>query len=159
MGGASASGGVGGGLREITQEQRDEIDEAFNIFDTNHTGELDFHELKVAMRALGFDVPKQEVLEILQQYDRKNGRRIRREDFTKVMTHRIQARDPEEEVRRAFRLFAGDKETIRLEDLTRVSGELQENISEEELRAMIDEFDMDNTGEITFEEFRNIMFE
>ena len=36
---------------------------------------------------------------------------------------------------------------ISLRNLRRVARELEENMSEEELRAMIDEFDTDNDGE------------
>ena len=45
--------------------------EAFELFDTDKTGTIDYHELKVAMRALGFDVKKQEVLAIMRDYDRE----------------------------------------------------------------------------------------
>ena len=34
------------------------IKEAFELFDTDKTGTIDYHELKVCMRALGFDVKK-----------------------------------------------------------------------------------------------------
>ena len=55
---------------ELSDEQRQEIKEAFELFDTDKTGTIDYHELKVAMRALGFDVKKQEVLSIMRDYDR-----------------------------------------------------------------------------------------
>ena len=41
-------------------------------------------------------------------------------------------------------VFAGK---ISLRNLRRVARELEENMSEEELRAMIEEFDTDNDGE------------
>ena len=39
---------------------------------------------------------------------------------------------------------------ISLRNLRRVARELEENMSEEELRAMIEEFDVDNDGESEF---------
>ena len=38
----------------LSEEQIEEIREAFNLFDTDHSGSIDYRELKAAMRALGF---------------------------------------------------------------------------------------------------------
>lgn len=54
------------GRPELTDEQKQEIKEAFELFDTDKDGCVDYHELKVAMRALGFDLKKAEVLKILR---------------------------------------------------------------------------------------------
>jgi centrin-3 len=70
------------------------------------------------------------------------------------MSLKIAARDPLEEIRRAFALFdSDDTGRINLANLKRVAQELGENLDEEELRAMIDEFDLDQDGEINEEEF------
>lgn len=74
------------------------------------------------------------------------------------MTERILARDPLEEIRRAFSLFDDDRTgKISLRNLRRVAKELGENIDDEELQAMIDEFDLDQDGEINEHEFIAIM--
>jgi len=41
--------------KELTDEQKTEIKEAFDLFDTDGSGSIDAKELKVAMRALGFN--------------------------------------------------------------------------------------------------------
>ena len=44
----------------LTEEQKQEIREAFDLFDTDGSGTIDAKELKVAMRALGFEPKKEE---------------------------------------------------------------------------------------------------
>lgn len=118
------------------------------------------------MKALGFDVPKPEILSILQTYgspsqpssNNPNAHQskllIDFKNFQKVMTQKISERDPREEVLRAFELFDdGGKGVINLNDLRRVARELGEGLEEEELMAMIEEFDLDGDGAINRDEF------
>ena len=41
--------------KELSEEQKNEIKEAFDLFDTDGSGSIDDKEMKVAMRALGFE--------------------------------------------------------------------------------------------------------
>ncbi|KAM9253734.1 centrin-3 isoform 1-T1 [Dugong dugon] len=155
--------------RELSEEQKQEIKDAFELFDTDKDEAIDYHELKVAMRALGFDVKKADVLKILKDYDREATGKITFEDFNevgfsssifffKIVTDWILERDPHEEILKAFKLFDDDDSgKISLRNLRRVARELGENMSDEELRAMIEEFDKDGDGEINQEEFIAIM--
>lgn len=70
--------------KELLEEQKQEIREAFNLFDMNNDGYLDYHELKVAIRALGFEMNKQEVLELIREYDRDERGQMHYEDFFAV---------------------------------------------------------------------------
>lgn len=140
--------------KELLQEQKQEIYEAFVLFDMNQDGYLDFHEFKVALRALGFELDKKEILELINKYDRDGRRLVQYEDFFVIAGEMMINRDPLEEIRRAFRLFDDDNTgKISFKNLRRVAKELGENLTDQELRAMIDEFDIDGDGEINEEEF------
>uniref|UniRef100_UPI00358E67ED centrin-3-like isoform X9 n=1 Tax=Myxine glutinosa TaxID=7769 RepID=UPI00358E67ED len=144
--------------KELTEEQKLEVKEAFDLFDTDQDGTINYRELKVAMRALGFDVKKAEILKILNDYDRGNTGKMAFVDFMEVMTEKLLTRDPTEELARAFRLFdESGTGHISLRDLRRVTRELGEDVPDEELRSMIDEFDTDGDGYINEEEFKAIM--
>ncbi|XP_064388006.1 centrin-3-like [Halichondria panicea] len=144
--------------RELSEEQKQEIVEAFNLFDTDKDQAIDYHELKVAIRALGFEVKKADVLKIMRDCDKEGKGTISFQDFSEIMTDWMLQRDPKEELVKAFQLFDDDQTgKISLRNLRRVARELGENMSEDELKAMIDEFDTDNDGEIGQEDFVAIM--
>jgi len=71
---------------DLTEEQRQEIKEAFDLFDSEGNGVIDAKELKVAMRALGFEPKKEEVKKILAEIDRSGEGVIKYEEFLEVMT-------------------------------------------------------------------------
>jgi Ca2+-binding EF-hand superfamily protein len=75
-----------------------------------------------------------------------------------MMTKKMEEWNPEDEIRKAFRLFDDDNTgRISFKNLKRVSIELGENLTDEELREMIEEADRDNDGEVSYEDFVHIM--
>ncbi|KAM3128217.1 hypothetical protein pb186bvf_019700 [Paramecium bursaria] len=144
--------------QEITEDQKQEVKEAFDLFDTDRSGTIDQHEVKVILRALGFDVQKQEVLALMKEYDKEETGRIEYSDYVDLMTRKYNERDPQDEIVRAFKLFDDDcSGKITLKKLKKVAKELGENLSDQELQAMIDEFDKDGDGQINIDEFLSIM--
>jgi len=144
--------------KELTEEQKQEIKEAFDLFDTDGSGSIDSKELKVAMRALGFEPKKEEIQKMISDVDDDGSGTIEYEEFLKMMTHKILNRDPKDEILKAFRLFDDDETgKISFKNLKRVAKELGERMTDEELQEMIDEADRDGDGEVNEEEFLRIM--
>ncbi|RYR11068.1 hypothetical protein Ahy_B05g079554 isoform B [Arachis hypogaea] len=52
------------GRHHLTQQKKQEIKEAFELFDTDGSGTIDAKELNVAMRALGFEMTEEVLLPI-----------------------------------------------------------------------------------------------
>merc|ERR1719247_132619 len=152
------SGRGGQKVRQLSKEQRQEIKEAFDTFDSERTGRMEYYELKVAIRAMGFDIKKQEAQDLMARYDREDSGYIGYEAFEEIMTARYANQDPMEEIRKAFELFDEEKRgKISFRNLRRIARDLGEKLTDEELRGMIDEFDQDQDGEISQEEFVHIM--
>lgn len=148
------------------------------LFDLDKDQRIDYHEFKVALKALGFDIPKPELLRLLQAngappesaaapppqprttapLNIPAGRYLLAlPGFQSIAARLISERDPRDEILRAFALFDTDgKGMINLEDLRRVARELGEGLEEEELTAMIEEFDLDGKGGVGRDEFVGI---
>merc|ERR1712018_1032133 len=158
-------GGLGGGQRkkvgpkpELTEDQKQEIREAFDLFDADGTGTIDAKELKVAMRALGFEPKKEEIKKMIADIDKDGTGTIDFNDFLTMMTTKMSEKDSREEILKAFRLFDDDETGfITLKNLKRVAKDIGENMGDEELQEMIDEADRDGDGQISEDEFLRIM--
>ncbi|XP_048703188.2 centrin-1 isoform X1 [Caretta caretta] len=136
--GVGASQRKKSGLKpELTEEQKQEIREAFDLFDTDGSGSIDVKELKVAMRALGFEPKKEEVKKMITDIDKEGSGTIEFEDFLAMMTQKMNEKDSKEEILKAFRLFDDDGTgKISFKNLKRVAKELGENLTDEELQKL-----------------------
>ncbi|XP_076177695.1 uncharacterized protein LOC143151990 isoform X2 [Ptiloglossa arizonensis] len=143
---------------ELTAEQKDDIKEAFDLFDPDGTGKIATKELKVAIRALGFEPKKEEMKKLIADTDPNGLGTLSFEEFLNLMSVKMLEKDTKEEILKAFRLFDDDNTgKITFKNLKRVARELGENLTDEELQEMIDEADKDGDGEISQEEFLRIM--
>jgi centrin-3 len=105
-----------------------------------------------------FDVSKNEINEIMETKDPDNTGTINFQVFREIIGEKMAQRDPLEEIRKAFVLFDDDNTgRITLKNLKRVARELGETMADDELQAMIDEFDLDHDGAISEQEFIAIM--
>ncbi|XP_044255898.1 caltractin [Tribolium madens] len=149
---------MAGSKFELTEEQKNDIKEAFDLFDNEGAGKIDAKDLKVAIRALGFEPKKEEIKKMIADIDTHGTGKLSFDDFLQLMTVKMAEKDSKEEIMKAFRLFDDDDTgKISFKNLKRVAKELGENLTDEELQEMIDEADRDGDGEINQEEFLRIM--
>merc|ERR1711879_659920 len=140
----------------LTEDEIEEIREAFNLFDTDGTGTIDPGELKAAMRSLGFESKNPTIFQMIASLDADGP--IGFDDFLDSITHKLGDKDSREGIFKIFQLFDDDGTGhISLKNLKRVSKELGETMTEEELKEMIERADSNGDGAITPEDFYLIM--
>jgi Ca2+-binding EF-hand superfamily protein len=153
----------GGGQKTIerpglSEEEIEEIREAFNLFDTDGSGTIDPKELKAAMQSLGFEAKNQTIYQMIGDIDKDGSGSIDFEEFLDMMTAKMSDKDSREDIMKVFNLFDDDQTSkISLRNLKRVAKELGETMTDAELLEMIERADNDQDGEINFEEFYAIM--
>ena len=135
--------------KELTEEHKQEIKEAFYVFDTHGSGSIDAKELKIAMRARGFEPKKEEIQKLISDVDDDGSGTIEYGEILKVMTHKILNRDPKDEIMKAFHPLDDDETgKISFKDFKSVAKELRERKADEELQEIIGEADRDRDGEV-----------
>eukprot|EP01083_Nonionella_stella_P318961 1168311_1 len=75
--------------QQLNENQKRELKEAFELFDTDNSGTIDMKELRAAMKALGYDAQKEELKKIRFELDKDIGDEINFEEFLEIMTGRI----------------------------------------------------------------------
>eukprot|EP00919_Chromeraceae_sp_WS-2016_P008029 GHVR01018967.1.p1 GENE.GHVR01018967.1~~GHVR01018967.1.p1 ORF type:complete len:127 (+),score=35.41 GHVR01018967.1:374-754(+) len=110
------------------------------------------------MRALGFDVKKEDVRKMLQEIGKDSTAPVTYENFVDIMSGRMADKYSRGEIMKVFRLFDDDDSgKISFRNLKRVTTELGENLTDDDLKEMIEEADRDGDGLINPDEFYRIM--
>ena len=140
----------------LSEEEIEEIREAFSMFDTEGFGKIDPKELKAAMHSLGFEKKSPTVYDMICELE-EAGHEVDFEEFLNAISSKLGNRETREGIDRIFDLFDDDKTgTINLNNLKRVAKELGETMGQDELKEMLSRA-ASNGDEITREDFYNIM--
>ncbi len=75
-----------------------EIKDAFDLFDADGSGHIDFRELKVAMTALGQKPNDRDIRAIMEKFDKEHSDTIEKDEFFLIMVERYRNRNPRDEI-------------------------------------------------------------
>ena len=140
----------------LTEDEIEEIREAFNLFDTDNSGTIDPKELKAAMQSLGFESKNPTIYQMIADLERE-GPAIDFDTFLDAITSKLGDKETRNGIGKIFELFDDDRTSaINLNNLRRVAKELGETMTNDELKEMLERA-ASNGEEITFEDFYNIM--
>ena len=99
----------------FSHSQIRELKDAFDALDVNANGSIELKEVKVALRALGFEPKKDEVRIILAELDKRalqDGRaprapngKISFETFQEIREYKANENEPRSLLRKSFQLF------------------------------------------------------
>jgi Ca2+-binding EF-hand superfamily protein len=84
---------ISGDVEEITEEMREELRRAFDMFDTDGSGDIDAGELEFAMKALGFSPTKEEIEKLVLEADEDGSGDISFDEFCDMMANKMMSGD------------------------------------------------------------------
>ena len=130
------------------------------MFDKDMSGSIDVVELKDAMKALGVFLKKEEIRDKMQKVDKDGSGAIDRGEFMALIAELIEKRNQEDEMRKVFRVYdENDDGMISHANLTKCAQELNEEVTSEEIRSMIEMGDVKQRGYLNVEDFIRVMRE
>mmetsp|Transcript_4555 Transcript_4555/g.11028 ORF Transcript_4555/g.11028 Transcript_4555/m.11028 type:complete len:173 (-) Transcript_4555:681-1199(-) len=141
----------------LTQDEIEELKEAFDLFDVDGTQRVNPRDLRGSIQALGLR-RNQVVQHMLNDLERQGAKPLDFAGFVDLMTAKMGERDTKEDISKVFRLFDDDRSgTISLRNLQRVARELGEKMPIEDLEEMIARADSGADGEVSLDDFYTLM--
>ena len=93
----------------LTDDEIEELRQAFDLFDTDGSGTIDPKELRAAMLSLGFETKNQTIYQMIQDIDKDGDGDVNFDEFLDMMTSRLAGSDTKEDIQKIFELFDDDK--------------------------------------------------
>ena len=146
---------------EFSSEELKELKEAFDAFDSEGKGKINIKEVVESMKSLEFDKKNKGIFQIfceLDTEDIQNKGGITFDEFIEALGKKLGDKNSKEGIRRIFDNMIDDqnRDVITFNDLKKVSKEMGDNMSDEEIKEMLERASK-NGKELTFEEFYEIM--
>ena len=95
----------------INEDLFNELKEAFNLFDSDQTGQINSRELKAAFKAFGFDIKKNDLKKLIKNDLSKDvSDHFDFEEFSNLLITRLEnLRDTKEYIYKMFKMFDEDE--------------------------------------------------
>ena len=139
--------------RSTTQAEQEEIRHSFRLLDSEGKGRVSVQDVRDALQ----DGSERAAVLLQELAPLDDEDTLTLTEFTSFVTKRHDDGDADD-MTRMFRLFDKDKKGyIELKDLKRIAAELGENMTDAELREMVDRGSNQTHGKVTLEEFTTIM--
>jgi calmodulin len=91
----------------LTDEQKSDLREIFELVDLDRSGSISNEELHQLMRMLGMQVTMEDVTVMVSEIDENNDGAIQFDEFLAVMSKKMRASYVASQIRDAFRTFEG----------------------------------------------------
>ncbi|XP_062598570.1 neo-calmodulin-like isoform X2 [Saccostrea cucullata] len=156
----------------FTSQENHDMKQAFELFDKNHDGKISSDELGRVLRTLGHNYSQEEVEDMIKNADTNENGFVEFDEFVVMMrrwTHNsvVEGADgvstsssssKSEKQLEAFRVFDMDGNGyIDKHELRYTMRRLGENLSDEDIKEMFKEADLNGDGLIDYSEFSRLL--
>jgi len=143
---------------DLTPEQKKEYKEAFDLFDKDGGGTVTVEELGTVMRSMGQDPTDEDLQDMVDEVDVDGDGEIDFPEFCMMMSRTMKQGNQVADIQEAFKVFDKDGDgKISPSELKIVMKNLGEDLTDEQVTAMIADADKTGDGFVNYEEFQEMM--
>ena len=147
-------GGRGGSSKQaLTEDELEELKEAFNLFDNVGKGSIDVKDLKTLFLTLGIVVRKRDVKQMMKELDKEGQATLQIEDITELVADLMKTRALGDELSKMFSVVDDDNTgAVSMKNLKRLIAEVGETLTDAELQELMREADSSGEGKAISED-------
>ena len=142
----------------LTQEMISQFKEVFSVFDKTGNGFIKIKYLKKVFKCLGQRPTQKEIDDMLNSFNMGGYRKIKFEDFLKLIERKMQETKDTDTYYEVFKMF--DKEEtgyISAGEIKYMMTNLGEKLTDREVNEMLNCADTEKSDKISYEEFVKMM--
>ncbi|XP_062620982.1 calcium-binding protein LPS1-alpha-like [Saccostrea cucullata] len=140
-----------GKVENLTEEQINDIKEAFLVFDKDGDGTVSTEELGAVMRSMGQDPTEKELMDMIAEVDVDGNGDVEFDEFLQMMAKQMQCTDSPDELIEAFQVFDENKTGyISVAEFRSVMTTLGERLTDEDVDEMIVDTGLGGNGYIRY---------
>ena len=141
----------------LSRAEADALQEAFELFDTEHRGRVDPNVMKTSLQELGFDQTNPVVYDIIASMATKdNSKGITFYDFIENINDRLSAQNSPSDYKQIYDTYADSNGLITKESLNLMCDKLEKDYDDPELNEALSKV-RQYASTMTFDEFCNLM--
>lgn len=151
-------------MDEYYNEQQQEIEECFKMFDKDKDGYVTLKELELVFRALGYDYTDYEIMDFIKEteeevsYNKNNESLISFAIYNKILKTQLKDVLLEQELLSAFSNFIkDDRDLIPISEFKHIMNSLGDKLAEEEVEEMAKDADPKGVGMVDCREFIKLL--
>ena len=134
------------------------LKQVFSWIDKDKNGSVEPDEIAEVLQKFGFQLSKDEISDIMADLDKNGDGVMDFEEFATLMDRRMSINSHRSEIHDTFKVFDKDQDgKISFQDLKETLQQLGEDVTDNDVRDMIKEFDFKKDGVIDLEEFMFMM--
>jgi calmodulin len=142
------------------QADKQELLEAFSIFDKDSDGTITWEELGKVLSEFGHIFTTNDLKRVIKKYDVNGDGVIDFSEFNAIMKGSVDKLESEKEIDEAFKVFDKDGDgSITAEEIQSVMEKLGEKVTLETIKFMIESVDDNGDGSIDKDEFRKMLLD